>query len=171
MSKLTPEVIEARKRAFLAAFAETGRVDKAAEAVGIHRGTHYKWLRDDPDYPERFRQAEQEAARTLEDEAVRRATEGLRRYKFDKQGNPLINPETGEPYYEHEYSDTLLIFLLKGILPEKYKERVAQEVNQKTQVVDNESTEILRELVQDPTIAERIKNYYRQRTNQSPRPH
>lgn len=27
------------------------------------------------------------------------------------------------PYVEHEYSDTLLIFLLKGVLPEKYRER------------------------------------------------
>ena len=28
------------------------------------------------------------------------------------------------PYTEHEYSDTLLIFLLKGALPEKYRERI-----------------------------------------------
>lgn len=30
----------------------------------------------------------------------------------------------GAPYYEHEYSDTLLIFLLKGAMPEKYTKRV-----------------------------------------------
>jgi hypothetical protein len=39
----------------------------------------------------------------------------------------VIDPETNKPvtvpYVEHEYSDTLLIFLLKGARPEKYRER------------------------------------------------
>jgi hypothetical protein len=45
------------------------------------------------------------------------------RYKFLKNGKPIVHPVTHEPYYELEYSDTLLIFLLKGIRPEKYRER------------------------------------------------
>jgi hypothetical protein len=36
-------------------------------------------MHHDPSYPTRFRQAEMQAARTLEDEAARRAHEGLRK--------------------------------------------------------------------------------------------
>lgn len=60
------------------------------------------------------------AATNLEDEALRRAKDGLRRLKFGKDGLPLNDPETNKPYTEYEYSDTLLMFLLKGLLPEKY---------------------------------------------------
>ena len=35
-----------------------------------------------------------------------------------------VHPETGEQYAECDYSDTLLIFLLKGNRPEKYRERL-----------------------------------------------
>lgn len=75
-------------------------------------------MRDDPTYPDRFHQAEEKAARTLEDEAVRRAHEGLRkavRYKGRIVG------------YETEYSDTILLALLKGNNPEKFRDRQAIE--------------------------------------------
>lgn len=68
----------------------------------------------DPDYAERFRATEQKSARTLEDEAVRRAHEGLRkavRYKGRIVG------------YETEYSDTLLLALLKKTNPEGFRDR------------------------------------------------
>ena len=35
------------------------------------RETHYFWMQHDPSYPVRFRQAEMQAARTLEDELRR----------------------------------------------------------------------------------------------------
>lgn len=56
--------------------------------------------------------------RTLEDEAVRRANEGIRkavRYKGKIVG------------YDTEFSDSLLIFMLKGGKPEKYKDRASFE--------------------------------------------
>lgn len=43
---------------------------------------------------------------------------------------PCLDPDCacpgflGEPYYEHATSDTLLIFLMKGNLPERYADRV-----------------------------------------------
>jgi hypothetical protein len=125
--KLQHKTLQQKKRAFLMAFAEMGNITRAAELAGIARSNHYDWLKDDPDYPALFREADQQACDRLEQEARRRAIEGLKRYKFGKNGQPLINPETGEPYYEHEYSDTLLIFLLKGANPVKYADRAKHE--------------------------------------------
>jgi hypothetical protein len=112
-----------QKKAFLAAYLETGNITRAAEAAKCHRNSHYNWLEDD-DYAAAFADAKEAAADGLEAEARRRAVEGLRKYKFHSQsGRPLLHPETGDPYFEHDYSDTLLIFLLKGAMPEKYADR------------------------------------------------
>lgn len=112
-----------KKRAFLAAFAELGSVTHTARAAGIRRETHYKWLHSDPEYARAFREeATPRAADTLEAEAVRRAMQGVKRFKF-YQGKPILDPETKRPYYEHDYSDVLLIFLLKGLKPERYGDR------------------------------------------------
>jgi hypothetical protein len=50
----------------------------------------------------------------LEQEARRRAHDGVRKPVY--QGGKRVG-------YIQEYSDTLLIFLLKGLRPEKYRER------------------------------------------------
>jgi hypothetical protein len=85
-----------KKKAFLAAFAQQGNVKGACEAAGIARCTHYAWLESDPDYKRAFNDAKEDAADALEAEARRRAFAG---------------------------SDLLLIFLLKGLRPEKYRDR------------------------------------------------
>jgi hypothetical protein len=48
--------------------------------------------------------------------------------KFYK-GKPIIDPETKKPYFEHEYSDNLLMFLLKAAKPDKYKDRFSSELS------------------------------------------
>ncbi len=108
---------------FLETYAAMGNVSAAAKLAGVGRRTHYDWLAADAAYATRFAEAVDEAADRLEAEARRRAVEGLVRYKFDKQGDPLKHPASGEAYFEREYSDTLLIFLLKGARPDKYAER------------------------------------------------
>ena len=92
------------------------------------RPTVYFWKESDEEFAAAMATAAEQAADRLEQEARRRAVEGLRRVKFGKGGEPLIDPETLKPYTELEFSDTLLIFLLKGIRPEKYRERVSQEI-------------------------------------------
>ncbi len=47
-----------------------------------------------------------------------------------QDGLPVLNEGGGPilvPYVEHEYSDTLLIFLLKGGRPERYRENYHAE--------------------------------------------
>lgn len=113
-----------KKDRFLEAYAETGTVTHAATRAGIDRRTHYRWLQDDENYAEAFASAEQSVVDMLEGEAIRRATEG---------------------------SDTLLIFLLKGLRPERYKERahVTSEVRNTLdagQLVDQAKAKVLQYL-------------------------
>ena len=79
--------------------------------AGIDRGTHYDWLKADK---AAFEAVQDQAAQALEDEAVRRAYEGAERPVY--QGGKKVG-------VVQEYSDTLLIFLLKGLRPAKYRER------------------------------------------------
>lgn len=113
------ETLQGKKKAFLAAYAEVGTITRAAELAGISRQTHYDWLESDPNYPEMFKEADKQACDRLEQEARRRAVQGVSKPVFYK------GEECG---VVQEYSDTLLIFLLKGALPDKYKDRVQQEV-------------------------------------------
>lgn len=107
-----------KKAAFLAAFARVASITKAAELVKIDRDNHYLWKATDPEYAAAFERTRLTAAETLEDEAVRRAKEGVQKPVY--QGGKRVG-------YVQEYSDTLLIFLLKGNLPDKYKERAITE--------------------------------------------
>jgi hypothetical protein len=103
-----------RQKRFLACFEVAASVQLAAKWAGVSRQAHYLWLNEDPDYPERFRLAESRAARALEDEAVRRAKQGTIkaiRYKGRIVGHEL------------EYSDTLMVQLLKANNPKKFLER------------------------------------------------
>lgn len=108
-----------RKKAMLTTFAECGNVTQACKIANIGRTTHYEWMRDDPDYVKAFNDALEQAADRLEQEARRRAVEGTSKPVFYK------GEECG---YIQEYSDTLLIFLLKGARPEKYRDNIKQEI-------------------------------------------
>lgn len=119
-----------KKRAFLAAFAECGNVSEAAESAHIHRTTHYEWLQSDPAYVQAFASAVEQAADALEKEARRRAVEGVRREKSHYYKGKLVGVDV-----ETEYSDTLLIFLLKGCRPEKYRENVKLDAQHGGEVV------------------------------------
>ena len=110
------------RRAFLKVFAECGVVGLAAEAAGVSAGQVRRSRREDPEFAEQYREARERACDALEAEARRRGLKGVVRKKFDK-GRPLIDPATKKQYVEYEYSDTLLIFLLKAHRPAKYRER------------------------------------------------
>jgi hypothetical protein len=137
-----------KKGAFLAAYVRTASITKAARAARIERQLHYRWLVDDPAYPKQFEAAQREAAQILEDEAIRRAHEGIVKpltYKgrFQYKQRPKRNPdgsyveEHGRKVYEdygaplavREYSDGMMMFLLRGFLPGKYRENSSVELS------------------------------------------
>src|SRR5260370_42537147 len=105
--------IDVHQQAFLSAYSETCSITSAARAAGLGRTVHYDWLAKDEGYRKAFAKAHEQAADALEDEAVRRAHEGTEK--------PIT--VAGQREIVREYSDTLLIFLLKAIRPAKYRER------------------------------------------------
>lgn len=102
------------KRAFLVAFAQGGNVSLAAREAGVGRRTHYDWLKADKEYKAAFEAAHEDAADALEEEARRRAL-GYEETVWDKDGNAKG--------VRRKHSDLLMIFLLKGLRPEKYAQQ------------------------------------------------
>jgi len=111
------------QKRFLEAFEVSCSIQKAARWANIHRQTHYDWMRKDATYPARFAEARERATQTLEDEAVRRAVEGVRRPVLYRGKQVYIQ---GKPLFDIEYSDQLLIRLLEAFYPEKYGRHVEQ---------------------------------------------
>jgi len=102
-----------KRRRYLKAFAKHGTHQAAAKAAGVHRRSHYGWLTD-PAYARAFEEAKDEAADSLEQELIARARDGWREPVY--QGGELVG-------HILKKSDTLLIFALKGLRPEKYREK------------------------------------------------
>jgi hypothetical protein len=105
----TPE----NREAFLDALSETANVTAACERVGISRRAIYEWREEDPDFVAAWERALNLGTDALEDEAVRRGREGTVKPVFYK------GEECGGV---REYSDTLLIFMLKARRPEKFRD-------------------------------------------------
>ena len=111
------------QRAALGALPTVGSVSAAARCAGVSRRSVYRWAADDPAFAAALAEAREDAADAIEEEAHRRAVSGVRVYKFLRDGTPINHPETGEPYYEHAYSDRLLEILMKAGRPAKYRDR------------------------------------------------
>ena len=110
--------VHLKREAFLAAYSEVGTITHAAQLAGVLRTAHYNWM-NDPEYVERFREAEKQACDRLEQEIRRRAVSGVDEPVF-YQGKECGTVK--------KYSDTLLIFLAKGAMPQKYRDNVKMEL-------------------------------------------
>ena len=93
------------QKKFLKAYTVSGSVWFAASEARIGRSTHYHWMKTDQEYAKAFEEAQDECAERLEAEANKRATSG---------------PKP---------SDVLLMFLLKGLKPHKYRDRYDMNVS------------------------------------------
>lgn len=134
-----------QKAQMLSVYADVGTVREAAELVGISRRTHNRWLDADPDYARAFVDAREDAADTLEREAIHRAIVGTDEPVFYK----------GEICgYIRKKDTTLLIFLLNGLRPEKYRDRRVEVVT--VDALDSEIARLEAELGRagDPAGAE-----------------
>lgn len=87
---------------FLEAFRQTGNVRLSAQGAGVDRTTVYRAAKADAEFAAAWREAEQDAIDTLEAVARQRAL---------------------------QTSDTLLIFLLKSLRPDRYRERIEMRVD------------------------------------------
>ncbi len=85
-----------QRQLFLESFAEWGNIRRACRVSGLPRGSYYFLTEHDAEFSAEVERCKHEAREALEEEAMQRAK---------------------RPYNP---SDTLLIFLLKGIWREKY---------------------------------------------------
>lgn len=114
MAERKPNAAENWPDKFLISYKKCGNITKAAKAAKVDRSTVYDRQKSDPAFEAAMVDAQEEAVDLLEEEARRRASDGTLKPVFYK----------GEKVAEvREYSDTLLIVLLKANRPEKYKER------------------------------------------------
>lgn len=110
-----------KKRRFLRHYINTaGNLTKAAGFAGINRATHYNWLAADPAYADAYAQAQEQAADVIDAELRRRAIQG------DKQAVRYQGRIVG---YERRKSDVLLMFLLKGLRPHKFRDNYNPGIN------------------------------------------
>lgn len=109
-----------KKELFLEYLRRNPNVTKACAMAGISRTWIYHWRQEDEEFANEWKEALKIGVEALEDEMMRRA--------FDGVDKPI--------YYKGEkidtikqYSDLLAIFLAKGALPEKYRERIESDQN------------------------------------------
>ncbi|KKM92399.1 hypothetical protein LCGC14_1218870 [marine sediment metagenome] len=99
---LTAKQRVTKKKALLKAFEEYGTISHACEEADIGRTTVYAWIKKSPKFAKKVEDARKVVGESLEKEAITRAKDG---------------------------SDILLIFLLKGIYPGKYRDTAKVEVS------------------------------------------
>ena len=103
-----------KKALFLAHLSNYCNITKSAKAAGISRDVVYEWKKVDDQFCEDLDVARAIGFEAMEDEMHRRAFEGS--LKITKQGA------------YREFSDTLAIFLSKATKPERYSERIRNEI-------------------------------------------
>ncbi len=97
-----------KRETFLSMLAEGWSVTKACRAIGISRRCAYDHRSADADFAAEWDAAWEEGGDVIEDEMLRRAVEGVEKPVY--QGGVLVG-------LVQEYSDTLMIFALKGRKP------------------------------------------------------
>jgi hypothetical protein len=84
------------RKAFLDGLMEHNKVGATCESIGISISTPYQWAEQSLEFAKAWEKAKIVVASNLEDEAIKRGFNG---------------------------SDTLLIFMLKALAPERHRER------------------------------------------------
>ena len=105
---------ELGKAQMIAALAGGSTVLLAAMEAGVGRTTAYRWRNADEAFAQAWDEAVDEGTDRLEQEAIRRGRDGVSKPVF--QNGKRVG-------YVQEYSDTLLIFMLKARRPDVYRER------------------------------------------------
>lgn len=103
----TPEVAQK----FLETLGYSGNVSLACQAAGVSRNSMYLWKHDDENFSAKWDALVVAAGELLEEEAVRRAVDGIEEPKFYE------GAVCGQV---RKYDNRLLTFLLTAHVPEKY---------------------------------------------------
>src|SRR5690349_19315445 len=99
------KLTRARQECFLKALSDSGSVTTAAAVAGTSRTRVYELRQADPAFASAWEDAEEIAADRLEDEARRRAVEGVAEPLVS--AGKLVRDDTGQPVTVQRYSDNL----------------------------------------------------------------
>lgn len=112
--------LKKKKKEFLLKLEATASITRACKLAKVGRRTVYDWIEADEEFEKDLEKSKRIGIDALEDEAVRRAMEGYTKpvYHGGKKVGTI-----------REYSDALLQLLLKGNLPERYKDRFSGELS------------------------------------------
>lgn len=122
------ETLSARQRAFLKAFEIAGTVRSAAKAAKTARSNVYRWRQESPTFEKEFQLSKDRACDSVVDEAARRALRGVPKLRLFA-GKPIFDPKTGAAYTDLEFSDVLLMFLIKSMRPDEYRDQPQPSVD------------------------------------------
>ena len=101
-----------KKRTFLLAYARLASLRQAGDEAECHHTDHYYWMETDPVYAELFPLAKAMSADSVEDEITRRGM-GWEEERYT---------DDGMKYTIQKYSDLLLIFRMKALKPQEYRD-------------------------------------------------
>lgn len=109
------KLTQARQKRFLEALSDTGSVITAATVAGTSRTRVYELRKVDPAFSAAWAEAEEIAVDRLEDEARRRAVEGVPEPLVS--AGKLVRDDNGQPITVRRHSDSLLMALIKAHRP------------------------------------------------------
>jgi hypothetical protein len=109
--KLTKEL----QQRFLEALADTGSVSTAASVAGTSRTRVYELRKADPTFASAWQEAEENSVDRLEDEARRRALEGVPELLVS--AGKLVRDDEDKPITVRRYSNSLLLGLIRAHRP------------------------------------------------------
>ncbi len=112
------------KDLFIAEFAKRASVRAACARANISRKNAYEARKQDPEFAARWKVARAEAIDKLEEEAWRRAHDGVDEPVFGSLG---YRKGSGEIGTIRKYSDKLLLALLQAHKPSRYRQTVRNE--------------------------------------------
>jgi AcrR family transcriptional regulator len=146
----TPKKWDKRQTVFLKWLAKTGNVAASCRKAKINRSLAYEWRNGDEVFAAAWDEALEIATELLEEEARRRAQDGVLEPVF------YLGKRAGAV---RRYSDTLLIFLLKAHRPDKYRDNHRHEHVVKPVTVRHDLSKLsviqlrqLRELVEQTVL-------------------
>ena len=109
------KLTQARQQCFIKALSETGSVTNAAALAGTSRTRVYELRKVNPAFATAWEEAEEIAADRLENEARRRAVEGVPEPLVS--AGKLVRDDDGQPIMVRRYSDNLLQALMRARRP------------------------------------------------------
>ncbi|CAH1521298.1 Whole genome shotgun sequence [Vibrio owensii] len=116
MSRKTKRT-RARDKRFFEALDDGATIGEAAKIAGYSRRSIYDYSAEDPSFAQQLDDSRMDIVERLEKEADRRAMEGVTDFKSIKTSKDQYKVI---PFVK--YSDSLLMFRLKALAPEKYRD-------------------------------------------------